>query len=253
VSTPTTSGAERATVDWLKAITQTKTSDMFHGVFELGVVEGEIRSTTVVRSEIDFEQSSAHSVIASAGQQLAEVLWIGDRGWVRLEDPAFVALLPEGTKYAEAATTDLVSSGLISVDRDVTWAALYFTTGATAIDLTWEQDGVRSYRLIIDVTDVEGSVPSDELPIFMSLFADMVNPALVREAEATVELDEENRIVLLDLRFHLATDSDATFVVRLQSRFDEPVVVVPPDPDLVVDAYSVAGMMEMLTGPGPGR
>ena len=145
---------------------------------------------------------------------------VRDRAWVRTEPLEFPSLLPDGIDYVEAATEDLVASGFISMDRDVTWAALHFIIGATNVSYVDEADSTHEFRLTIDVEAVDQSLPPNIRPACMDFFGDVVDPSNVTDAEAIVRLDAEGRVVALHLTVGLAGEAGLAFVAQFNHQLD---------------------------------
>ena len=245
-------------VDWSEAIEATRAIGTFEAELELGSREGQTPQSFVVVSTLDMDNVVGRALIESGGQRQAEVIFMGEMAWFRFEDPSFLALLPQGIRYVEIATDELVSAGVISLDDDVTWAPLYMLLGATSTRLLNNGESKRTYESSIDVSLIDSRLPASVRPAFMATLSDFLQPEAFTTVVARTTLDADDRVIefALDAELNPATtgaSSDTAFIIRLAvENIDAPVAVQEPDPDVVTSVDSIPGLRDSLQGPGPG-
>lgn len=245
-------------VDWPGAIEATRSIATFEGEFAMGVSDGRTSQSLIVVTAIDEQRDVVRSVIESGGERQAEVIAMGETSWFRFEDPSFQRLLPQGVRFVEIATDDLVSAGVISLDSNVTWAPLYMLLGAHSTELLSKSEGARIYESSIDVSRIEAALPDAVRPAFTATLADFLQPEAFESVMAETTLDSEDRIVqfALTARLNPATtgaNDDATLSIRLSiSGIDVPVAVHAPDAAAVTHVDAIPGLRDSLNGPGPG-
>lgn len=208
----------------------------------------------VVQSRItgvlDLESGSGTSVAESAGSRI-ELRIDGERSWVRVTDTPFASLVPPGTEWLEAPSSELAKRGVISMDNDVTWAPVLMLSGATDV-APGDRDG--EWTFAIDPQTVRTSLPPAQLRAVNATLGDLLQEYVTTTGTLTV--DSAGRVSHLVLRAEVdapgrSGDGVIEFTLAI-SGYDEPVTVEHPAPEVVVTTEQVPSLLDRMTGPGPG-
>jgi hypothetical protein len=204
-----------------------------------------------VTGTVDFAHMLAISTVR-AGPASLDLRSVGERTWIRSDDPQFEAALPAGVQWIEAPTATLVQRGVISLSPEVTWAPFYFLAGAR--DVRDQGDGV--YSFVVDLSAVGDAITPSQRKAWRATLQDLSDPELVGSVTGTVRVDSEGRAVELRLEVtsnDAAVGSDGTVVLATKLRdIGSPVSVHAPPPSEVATVEAHPELLELLTGPGPG-
>lgn len=248
----TTSSSGPVDVDWEAVVDQTRRVDTVTVRVEVGTRGGPTSGFLAVTTGIDFDAVLVTTKVASQGVAVAEVLVVGDRSWLRLEDDTFRAALPPGVEYVEAAAADLVAAGIVSTTREATWFPLDFLGGVAESVLVEGDAAGPAYELVFDAEAVTAGLTPESRTAFLELFAGMFDADFISGLNGRAVLDEDNRVV--DLTVVATPNPNAVagrpvdlFFRQVLDDIDEPVEVSPPDPATVVDIDAIPGLREGLT------
>lgn len=246
-------------VDWLDAVDRTRNETRLSVRTE--VAAGQLGAGTVIRDVYDLDLVLAHSTVDYDGQQQEEMIIDGETGWVRLAVPAFANSLPDGVRYVEATTVELVGAGLVNFDPERAMPLLYALAGASATEVIEEPDGRLSYSVDIDPALLAARIPAHVVPSFRATIGDLLDPNRAAAIDATVSLDNEGRIVflLIEMTPHRPEPNPnpelyPQLLIQLEIDFGEPVEVDAPDPETVIHIDDIPNLRATLArAPSPLR
>lgn len=208
--------------------------------------------------DADFALDASAADLSSeiGGQADAiRILVLGDRAWVGGEGPDVRAALPAGAAWAALDAASLFTSPSWTDPGEL--AFLYLLNGA--VDVEDEADG--RYRFTLDLAQAIDEAPAE----LRDAVAEVITFDGEAEPEITgeVELDDEGRVVLLDIEgvqrptadeveaLELAEGDEVRIALHLEiGGFDEDVEVEEPEAAEVVgisEAPNIAALLELET------
>jgi hypothetical protein len=236
---------EKPSKSWARnALVQTRGLDTVEAAFTLTIDSTQGSRQVAIDGSLDYENAIGRTVLT--GQPGLEAVIITDRTWLRIDDPKFVQLLPAGKEFVEFTTSELLESGIVSLDRETFVGVLYALLGARKTSLQIVSEG-RQYHCDLDFARARKQMPRPWLPAFKRAFSG----SNLNKAAATCDVLVDAAGWIRSAAIDVSTPTETVAINVTLDHINEPVTVEAPSAEVVVNIEAVPAVRIALSLPDP--